>query len=379
MSRIAIDYTAAYEQGGGIGRYVRELSAAVTRLDRHTDYRLFVSGAVASSLPSPKEENVSWRTTRLSPRWLARIWHRAQLPIPIEAFTGKVDLFHATDFVLPPTLPRTRTLLTVHDLSFVRVPDSAEPSLRRYLQSVVPKSVRRAEHILADSQATKDDLMMLYDTPEEKISVLYCGVDKRFTPVTDKAFAHRVLDELGLRSVEYLLSVGTLQPRKNYARVIRAVKALRDQGIDLHYVIAGGKGWLDADIYRTVSETNMQDRVHFIGFVEDEQLPALYGAARALITASLYEGFGLPLLEAMACGTPVIASNLSSLPEVLADAGMQVDPTDVSAIGEAIARIESYAILRSELIQRGFARAKQFSWERSARQLKAVYDNLLQS
>ena len=377
MSQIAIDYTAAYEQGGGIGRYVRELTAALTRLDRQTDYRLFVAGATESSLPQAGAQNFSWRPTRISPRWLARMWHRAHLPIPIEMFIGVVDLYHATDFVLPPTLPRTRTLLTVHDLSFVRVPDSVEPSLQRYLQAVVPKSVRRADHILADSQATKDDLMLVYDTPDEKITVLYCGVDEQFSPVTDINFKHQILDKYGLGGVDFVFSVGTLQPRKNYPRVIRAVKELHDRGSDLHYVIAGGKGWLDDDIYKTISETNMHERVHLIGFVEDDHLPVLYGAARALITVSLYEGFGLPILEAMACGTPVIASNVSSLPEVVGDAGLQVDPTDVSAIGEAIARLESDSALCREMIQRGIARARQFSWERSASNLKTVYESLL--
>ena len=377
MSRIAIDYTAAHEQGGGIGRYVRELTRAIARHDPLTEFRFFVAGATPASLPQLNLRNVSWRATRVSPAWLARTWHRARLPLPVEAFTGAVDLFHATDFVLPPTLPGTRTLLTVHDLSFERVPSSAEPSLLRYLRSAVPKSVRRADHILADSQASKDDLAQLYDTPEEKITVLYCGIDEQFAPPADSAVIDRVLEDYGLRGAGYLLSVGTLQPRKNYPRVIRAVKHLRECGIDLHYVIAGGKGWLVDEIDASIAENRMQDRVHLLGFVEDEQLPALYGGAKALVAPSLYEGFGLPLLEAMACGAPVITSNLSSLPEVAGDAGIQVDPTDVSAIAEAIAQVANDADLRADMIQRGFKRATQFSWERSARQLKAVYDRLL--
>lgn len=379
MFRIAIDYTAAHEQGGGIGRYVRELTHAIARLDPHAEFRFFVAGATAASLPQLNLRNVSWRATRVSPAWLARTWHRARLPLPVETFTGAVDLYHATDFVLPPTLPRTRTLLTVHDLSFERIPSSAEPSLLRYLQSAVPKSVRRADHILADSQASKDDLMQLYHTPDEKITVLYCGVDARFAPVSDKAAIDRVLENFGLCGADYLLSVGTLQPRKNYPRVIRAVKLLRDRGFDLHYAIAGGKGWLVDEINESIAENQMQDRVHLLGFVEDDQLPALYGGAKALVSPSLYEGFGLPLLEAMACGIPVITSNLSSLPEVAGDAGIQVDPTDVSSIAEAIAQVVTDNELRADLSQRGLKRATQFSWERSARQLKAVYDRLLAS
>src|SRR5688572_30672328 len=136
MSIVAIDYTPAYEQGAGIGRYVRELISALARQDNETPYRLFVSGAKPDQLPVAPGANFSWKPTRLNPTWLARIWHRIRLPFPVEVFTGRVDLYHATDFVLPPT--RTRSILTVHDLSFVRVPEAASPSLRTYLDAVVP-------------------------------------------------------------------------------------------------------------------------------------------------------------------------------------------------------------------------------------------------
>ncbi|MDE2950299.1 MAG: glycosyltransferase family 1 protein [Chloroflexota bacterium] len=377
MSRIAIDYTPAYEQGGGIGRYVRELTAALATEDPVTDYRLFVAGAKREQLPHPPGPNFDWRTTILTPRWLARIWQRAQLPLPVEIITGPVDLFHATDFVLPPTLPRTRSLLTVHDLSFLRVPDAASPSLRRYLEAVAPRSVERADHVLADSQATKDDLIEIYRTPADKISVLYSGVDARFGPVTDQMTLKAVLDKHNLRDKKYVLSVGTVQPRKNYSGAIRALSRIRDHGIDLHYVVAGGPGWLEDEMYRSIRETAMEDRVHILGFVPDEDLPALYSGARALLALSLYEGFGLPVLEAMACGTPVITSNLSSLPEVAGDAGILVNPLDSEAISDAIMKTLTDAALRQQLVAAGFERVKRFSWASAASQLKAIYDAML--
>ena len=377
MSRIAIDYTPAYEQGGGIGRYVRELTAALAVEDPVTDYRLFVAGSKREQLPHPPGTNFDWRPTILTPRWLARIWQRAQLPLPVEAFTGLVDLFHATDFVLPPTLPRTRSLLTVHDLSFIRVPDAASPSLRRYLEAVVPRSVERADHVLADSQATKDDLMEIYRTPADKISVLYSGVAGRFGRVTDEMALKDVLDRHDLKDIRYVLSVGTVQPRKNYSRAIRALSTIRDQGIDLHYAVAGGPGWLEDEMYRSIRETGMEDRVHILGFVPDEDLPALYSGARALIAVSLYEGFGLPILEAMACGTPVITSNLSSLPEVAGDAGILVDPLDTEAISDAIVRTMTDADLRQKLVAASLEHVKRFSWASAVRQLKSIYDAML--
>lgn len=377
MSRIAIDYTPAREQGGGIGRYVRELTAALALEDTATDYRLFVAGTQHQQLPLPPGPNFAWRTTVLTPRWLARIWQRAQLPLPVEAFTGPVDLFHATDFVLPPTLPGTRSLLTVHDLSFLRVPDAASPSLRRYLEAVVPRSVARANHILADSRATKEDLVEIYRTPADKITVLYSGVDSRFRPVTDDTALDDVLEKHNLKNIEYVLSVGTVQPRKNYSGVIRALARLRDRGLDLHYAVAGGRGWLEDEMYRSIRETSMADRVQILGFVPDEDLPALYSGARALVAVSLYEGFGLPVLEAMACGTPVITSNLSSLPEVAGDAGILVDPLDTDAISEAIMGSLTDADLRQQLLAAGFEQVKRFSWSRAASQLKSIYDELL--
>lgn len=377
MPTIAIDYTPAYEQGGGIGRYVRELTVALSQLDQTTDYKLFVSGATRTQLPQATAANFSWKPTRLSPKWLARIWHRLRLPIPVEVFTGSVDLFHATDFVLPPTLPATKTLLTVHDLSFVRVPDTASPSLKAYLDNVVPRSVKKAGHVLADSQATKDDLIALYNTPPDKITVLLSGVSEQFEPVTDKKILQSVREKYYLNDKPYIFSVGTVQPRKNYSRVIRSLDQLRQRGIDIHYAIAGGSGWLEDEMYETIKETNMQDYVHLLGFVDDGDLPALYSNSECLVITSLYEGFGLPILEAMACGVPVITSNLSSLPEVAGDATLLVNPLDTEAITENLHQLLTSPTQRNQLRDAGFQQVNNFTWGESARHLKSIYDTLL--
>lgn len=370
---IGIDYTAAYEQGGGIGRYARELIAALARIDAETEYRLFVSGAKTSALPPLPGANFAWRATPITPAWFARLWHRARLPVPVETFTGPVDLFHATDFTLPPTRPGTRALLTVHDLSFVRVPETASPSLKAYLDVVVPRSVKRADHVLADSQATKDDLIALYHTPPDKITVLLSGVEARFKRVEDSA----IRAKYRLPERPYLLSVGTVQPRKNYVRLIHALAALRSRGHDVGLVIVGGKGWLEDPIYATIQATGMRDYVHLTGFADDADLPALYSGALITAQPSLYEGFGIPVLESMACGTPVLTSNLSSLPEVAGDAALTVTPTDQTAITEGLERLITDATLRSDLTRRGLERVKAFTWEAAARQLRQIYQTLL--
>ena len=246
---IAIDYTAAYHQGGGIGRYVRELVNALAAIDPDTAYRLFVAGARQSDLPAPPGTNFGWRPTRLTDIWLARLWQRARLRIPVETWTGSVKLFHATDFVLPPTRPDTRTLLTVHDLSFIRAPETATPSLRAYLNRVVPRSVELADRVLADSETTRQDIIDLYGTPAEKVHVLLSGVESRFRPVTDVAALDAVCAKYDIGPGPFVLSVGTVQPRKNYVRLVEAMHQLNRP--DLKLVIAGGKGWLDDPPLRT--------------------------------------------------------------------------------------------------------------------------------
>lgn len=375
---VGIDYTAACEQRAGIGRYVRELVGALATIDPETRYRLFVAGATRNTLPAAPGPNFSWRPTRITPRWFARLWYRLQVPLPVECFVGRVPLFHATDFTLPPTLPGVKTILTVHDLSFVRAPETTTPVLKAYLDVVVPRSVRRATHVLADSQATKDDLVELYGTAPDKISVLIGGTPPGFAPVTDDQVLREVRQRYGIPPNPYVFSIGTVQPRKNYARLIQALAALGPAFSDVHLVIAGGRGWLDGPIFETVTASGMEERVHFVGFASDDDLPALYSAATCVAYPSLYEGIGLPVLEAMTCGTPTITSNISSMPEVAGDAALLVDPYQVDEIAAALQRLLEDETLRENLVAKGFAQVKHFTWEGAAAQLKSIYDRVLE-
>jgi glycosyltransferase involved in cell wall biosynthesis len=370
---IAIDYTPAYEQGGGIGRLTRELIAALARLEDDAAYRLFVMGAGRKPLPPLPGERFTWRPTPITPKWWARAWGRARLPLPVELVAGRFDLYHATDFLLPPTLPGARTLLTVHDLSYARVPESASPRLRAYLNSVVPRSARRAGHILADSQATKDDLVALYGLPPDNITVILSGVDSHFQRVTDEAAWSAVRARYQLGPRPYIFAVGTVQPRKNYIRLMQALGRLRAGGLDVMLVIAGGKGWLDDPIYRALDDLKLREHVHLIGFADDADLPTLYSTARVTAFPSLYEGFGLPILESMACGTPVVTANLSSMPEAAGEAALLIDPLDVEALAGALGRLLTDDALHADLVARGLAQARRFTWERAARQLQGVY------
>ncbi|HLA43492.1 MAG TPA: glycosyltransferase family 1 protein, partial [Aggregatilineales bacterium] len=360
-----------------IGRLVRELVAELAREDPQTRYKLFVAGAKSDSLPPVPGSNFQWYPTRVTPLWFSRLWYRAQVYLPVEFFIGRVKLFHAPDFTLPPTLPGTKTLLTVHDLSYVRAPETATPFLRRYLDRVVPRSVRRADHVLADSQATKDDLVSLYETTPEKVTVLLSGVESRFKRIDSPGILRQMREKYHIPDHPYIFSIGTVQPRKNYTRLIEALHLLGDDLSHVNLVIAGGKGWLDAPIYQSVKNLNMSERVHFIGFVDDEDVPALYSGAILTGYPSLYEGFGFPIVESMACGTPVLTSTVSSMPEVAGNAAIMVDPYDVNAIAQGLRRLLTEQSLRETLITDGYQQAAQFTWKKAARQLKTIYADML--
>jgi len=375
--RIGLDVTSAVSQGAGIGRYTRELLRALAELDAHNQYQLFYASRARLFTLPPLGPNFHVRSLPLHDIWLARLWHRAQLPIPVETFTGRVDIFHSPDFTLPPTRPGVKTLLTVHDLSFVRDPASAAPGLLNYLNAVVPRSVKRAGHILADSLATKNDLQEIYAAPPEKITVLYSGVEARFRRAGN-AEQQAVRAKYRLGTEPFILAVGTLQPRKNYVRLIQAFAEICRLPSTIHHrlVIVGGKGWLFDSIFAEVERLGLQGRVLFPGFVADEDLPALYSAAHVFAYPSLYEGFGLPVLEAFACGAPVLTSTVSSLPEVAGDAALCAPPTDITALAEALHQLMSDDALRAELIAKGLARAQTFTWGRAAQELLTIYNNL---
>jgi len=373
MVAIGIDYTPAYEQGAGIGRTVRGLVSALAHIDMKTDYRLFVAGANTKPLPPQLAPNFTYKPSRISPKWWARIWHRAQIPYPIENIIGKIALYHATDFVLPPLRAKTKSIVTIHDLSYIRVPEAASPSLKAYLDVVVPRSLNRATHVHAVSETTRQDLITLYNIPPEKISVIFNAVEPHFKATTP---SKEIFTKYHIPDVPYIITVGTVQPRKNYSRLVKALAQLRTKQ-DIHLVVVGGRGWLEDEFYATIRDEKMTDYVHLTGFVPDEDLPALYTGAISMAFPSLYEGFGIPILEAMACGVPVVSSNSSSLPEVAQNAALLVDPYSVDEILNALERVISDQSLRDTLIQRGFEQAKKFTWDTSARQLTHLYQAII--
>lgn len=374
---IGLDYTAAVHQTAGIGRYAREITADLVD-HHHADWRLFVADGKHADLPV-QPPGVTVAPSRWSERTHNRIWHRLRLPLVVETWTGPLDLYHALDFFLPPTRRQTRTVVTIHDLSYEHFPEQTMPGMLDFLRTHVPRSVAVADHVIAVSESTRDDLLSLYGVDPARVTVIPHGVRPRFHANQDPAEQAAIRAKYRLPGdIPLILTVGTTQPRKNHLRLVRALPALNQQ--DAVLVIAGGRGWYYNDVFQEVERLGLRDRVVFTSYVDEADLPALYRAADVFAYPAIYEGFGLPVLEAMACGTPVLASETSSLPEVVGEdglCGILVNPHHVDAIADGLNRMLDDPGRRAELSRNGIARAGEFTWARAADAVWDVYQTLL--
>ncbi len=383
--KVGIDYTAGVYGSSGVGRYARGLVHALAVLDRENEYTLLWAPTPA---PEGRElphldraatfpANFRARRLPLTGRLLTAGWHRLRLPLPIEAFSGPLDVLHGPDFVVPPAR-RARRAVTVHDLTFLAVPQYAHPPLRAYLERAVPRNVRTVDHVFANSEATKRDLQRLLDVPEHKITVAYAGADPRFRPMgeAEREGARGALARVGVPTGPYLLTVGVLEPRKNHIGLLRAFAELRRRGAPHRLVIAGRRGWRYEPIFAAVETLHLGAVVTFLDHFSDDLLPALYACAEVFLFPSFYEGFGIPVLEAMGCGTPAIVGDRSSLPEVTGGAAVLANPDDDTALAEAAWSLLHDPATQATLRDRGVARARAFDWQVSARQVLARYHML---
>jgi len=362
--RIGIDARILAYRRGGIARYIAHLLPALTALDSTTDYRV---------LYSRRERNRRrfGRNVRLVTLWTPPHHRLERWALGAEVARLRLDLLHSPDFI-PPAFGARRFVVTVHDLNFLHYPQFLTPESRRYYAGQIRWAVRCADHVLADSEATRQDLIRLLDVPPTKVTTVHLGVDPLFGPLPRQT-VKATLTRYGLKP-GYLLFVGTLEPRKNLPGLFAAYRILLDRGATAApLVVVGGRGWLYEDVFTSVEDLALTDRVRFLHNVPNTDLPAFYNGAQLLILPSFYEGFGLPALEAMACGTPVVVSNRGSLPEVVGDAGTLVDPEDVEGIAAGIAALLEDPERQERLADLGRARAAEFTWEKTARKTLEVY------
>ncbi len=375
--RIAFDYTAAIRQGAGIGSYVRNLFAAMLQQDTQTRYTLLTSGRPTEERPFPEAENVIGRSVLIPDRYLNILWYRWRSPLlPATFFTGPVDIYHGPDFTLPPLGKRVRKVVTIHDLAFLEHPEYAVPSLAAYLNKVVPEAVAAADVVATVSHEVGRTLVKHFQTPQEKLTVIPNGVGAHFRRITDPILLGATQHKFNLK-FPLVLAVGTLEPRKNHIGLIKAFyKAQQKKNGPAMLAIAGGQGWLYEETKQLVAELKLDKKVRFLGRVTDLELITLYSMADIFAFPSFFEGFGVPPIEAMACGAPVITSNTSALPEVAKDAALLVDPYDIDALADALTRLTEDASLREELRQKGYQRIKQYTWAISAQKMLTVYQKL---
>ena len=302
-------------------------------------------------------------------RWLRIFWE--QVVWPWQLRQHRINLLHSMAFVTP-LLSRCPAVITVYDLSFYHFPERFPALQRFYLSSQTRRSCQRARRVITISESSRQDVHRFLAVPLDQIDVVVPGVDLIYRPLPEtEVTAFRQKHNLD----RFVLHVGTLQPRKNIPVLIQAMAHLDDPTIKL--VLVGGKGWLYDDIFRQVQALGLEERVVFTGYVPDDELPLWYNAAALLVFPSVYEGFGLPVVEAMACGTPVIASNSSSIPEAVGEAGLLFDPNDVESLTNQMTAVLTDATLHSKLHQQGLEQAQRFSWERAGRETAAVYRRAL--
>jgi len=352
-------------RGAGINWYIHNLLTHLPRVDRANRYTAFIGdGRFASP-------GLALKLSRLpTSRPVVRIfWEQVVQPFALQK--ERVDLLHALAFVTPLLSP-CPAVVTIYDLSFLLYPESFKRSKNFYLGLFTRLSARRARRIIAISESTKQDVIRLLGVSPEKVEVVYCGIDETFRPLAgDQVAAFRSKRSLPER---FILFVGTIEPRKNVTRLIEAFANLHTRRLtDLKLVIGGAKGWFYEDVFTRVEELGLEGEVMFPGYIPVSELPLWYNAAELFVYPSLYEGFGLPPLEAMACGTPVVTANTSSLPEVVGEAGLTVDPLDAEGLAETIRRALDDGALRREMKERGLQRAKGFSWTKAAQETVQVY------
>jgi len=363
--RIGFDATILTRPLTGVGVYTARLVEALARTARFDEVFIFAHKPLFG-LSDELPVNI---VSRRSPN--AHIFVQFILPRLLKEYD--IDVLHGPNFYLP-LISKTPSVVTVHDLSAQLFPEQHSHK-HRLSQKLLRPSLKKADRIIAVSEATARDIEGFWSGVKNKVKIVYNGIDSDFKPASDDKIS-KIRKQYRLPE-KFVLFVGTLEPRKNVARLVEAYSDARDNLDGAKLVIAGGKGWLFDEIFTKVEKLGISDEVLFTGYIPREDLPALYSAAEVFCYPSLYEGFGFPPLEAAACGTPVLTSNRSSIPEIMNDAALLVNPESIEEISRGLVRLFRDDGLRKDLIERGQERASMFNWKKTALKTLAIYKNLL--
>ncbi len=369
--RIALDAIPLVAAKTGVGHYTNALAEGLARVYSGNQYDLLSPFDFEFDYNGDRPKNLNKQFIPV--RSIFRKWWLLGLPALLRIY--HTDIFHGTNYCIPVLAP-CPTVVTIHDLSLYTQSHTHEEMNVKRGKRRIPIMARRASRIIAPSEWTKQEIVEQLGVNPEKIRVIYEAAREGMKPLEPQLY-QSVLDKHQIRR-PYLLYVGTIEPRKNLLTLIRAYdELLKTTPHRPRLVLCGGRGWLYDEVFKLVEDLKLQDSVHFTGYVDDADLPALYSAAEAFIYPSFYEGFGLPPLEAMACGTPVITSDVSSLPEVVGKAGLTHAPNDARALTEAMAKLLGDETTREHFKRAGLKQSSNFSWERAARETQSVYNELL--
>jgi len=365
--RIGIDARLAYYSRAGIGQYILGLVEGLSKVDEEDEFIL---------LQSRKDETILADRPNFFKKslWTPSHHRLEQLVLPFEITPLRLDILHSPDFI-PPFRRDCKSVITVHDLAFILYPHFLTQESARYYGQI-DRAVQDADHIIADSLSTKRDIISFLGVPETKITVIYAAANSMYRPIEDEHSLKAIHEKYGIDR-PFMLFVSTIEPRKNLPTLLRAYRQLLDHyKLEVKLVVAGQRGWFCSEVFAVTDTLKLNDDVLFLGHAPMHDLVLLYNAARVHVHPSFYEGFGLPPLEAMICGTPTIVANVSSLPEVVGDAGLLLAPEDVEGWTVAMWRVLTDESLHSELAEKGLKRAQLFSWEKAARETLDLYQRL---
>lgn len=372
MLRIGIDVTALPPQPFGAANYIINLAQALLRIDTTNEYVIFTKPAHAALFDSSCAQIIQ---SALPSLFLRLVWEQTVLPILVRRH--QLDVLHSPHYTMPIAKP-CRSVVTIHDLTFFLYPEMHLFHKRLFFRTMMRVATRHADALIAISHSTRADMLRILRASPDKIQVIHYGVGSHFRPINDSgildAFCHRYR-----LPRPFIVYVGNFEPRKNLPTLVRAFAHLVRDGMPHALVLTGTRGWKDKPIFTAVKELDLFAQVHFPGYIPQSELPMLYNAADLFVYPSLYEGFGLPVLEAMACGVPVVTSDIASMPEVTGDAAILIPPQDTDALADAMKSILTDSARRATLSAKGLARAREFSWERTAQSTLSVYTRVAQT
>ncbi len=368
---IGINALSVRNQYAGIGVYTKNLIAALSQVDKNNHYVLFLNPENYHGFKVGQDnfENV----LVYAPFSKYYVWEQIYLPLIVKK--KRIDILHGPRNVLP-LLCKIKLVVTIHDLAFLLFPEVMKFNPINYWQTFVKRSVHNADHIISVSESTRKDIARLYDIAEHKITVTHEACNDSYKRIKDESVLKGISQKYDLPE-RFILYVGTIEPRKNLTVLLEAMDILKKEyNLDIKLVVAGKRGWLCTGFFGTLRRLGLENNVIFAGYVPGEDLPGIYNLAKIFVYPSKYEGFGLPLLEAISCGVPVIASNISSIPEVVGDACVLVVHDDPKDFSRNIYELLTDKELRLKMISKGFERAKLFSWEKVAKETLKVYERV---